>query len=209
MGMAALLKGLPKVASTGRAMAAKVAIRAKVLAEIGAANARVFDAFAGEGHMHKAVWSQAYDYVGCDKLFIRDDRPAFVADNRRVLRAIDLSRYNLFDLDAYGSPWEQVCIIANRRKLKPGERLGLVITEGEGMKMKMGGMSVALAQLAGVHHFMAGAGTMTAQGEIITRATNRAAKMMGGAVTRRWEASIKTGSSMHYVGFIIEAAAVQ
>lgn len=206
MGMAALLKDLPKVASTARATNAKIAIRKRVLEEIGRDKARVFDAFAGEGLMYREVWSEASSYIGCDKLFFRDDRLCFAADNRRVLRALNLAPFNLFDLDAYGSPWEQMFIIAHRRRLMPDERVGVVLTEGEGMKMKMGGMSIPLAQLAGVHHFLAGAGTMQAQGEIITRAMDRAAKLMGGHVDRRWEASIKTGSSMHYVGFVLMGA---
>ena len=98
--------------NTAEAEWAKITIRRNVLAEVGAEHASVFDAFAGEGRMHAAVWCEAARYVGCDTRFFTDDRPAFVADNRRVLRAIDLAAFNVFDLDSYGSPWEQAYIIA-------------------------------------------------------------------------------------------------
>lgn len=96
---------------------AKIKIRENVLLAIGTDRASVFDAFAAAGELHKAVWHRAHSYVGCDLQFFRDDRMAFVADNRRVLRSIDLAQFNLFDLDAFGSPWEQAYIIAKRRPL--------------------------------------------------------------------------------------------
>jgi len=65
--------------------------------------AKVFDAFAGEGQMYSSVWNGADRYVGCDLKYRPDGRLMFAADNRRVLRAIDLAEFNIFDLDAYGS----------------------------------------------------------------------------------------------------------
>jgi hypothetical protein len=44
----------------------------------------------------------------------------FCADNTRVLRAIDLSRFSIFDFDAYGSPWVQAVILADRRRVARG-----------------------------------------------------------------------------------------
>jgi hypothetical protein len=200
-GMSAKVQNLAKKNSTATALTAKVAIRRNVLSAIGADQARVFDAYAGDGQMHKAVWREASDCVGCDLEFYPDERLAFVADNLRVLRAIDLDGFNLFDLDSYGSPWEQLYIIAARRKLQPGETIGLVLTEGQGLKLKMGGMSAALALLAGVSMRMPGLGT--AQNELIDRAIRRIATIMGGAVVRRWQANGKTGSTMRYIGLVL------
>src|SRR5262252_2796473 len=90
------------------ARAAKIEIRRNLLAAI--KPARVFDAFAGAGELHDAVWCEAAEYVGCDEKWFRDHRLMYVADNRRVLRAVDLTAFNIFDLDAYGSPWEQALI---------------------------------------------------------------------------------------------------
>src|ERR1700733_12686805 len=184
MGMSAKLQKLSKTNNSPAASAAKIGIRRNVLAELG--EAHVFDCYAGDGHMFRAVWSDAVSYTGCDLKFYPDSRLAFVADNRRVLRAIDLAPFNLFDLDAYGSPWEQLYIIASRRTLAKGETIGLVLTEGQGLKMKMGGMSLALSLLAGVRNRLPGMGR--AQDELINRGIRRVAAMMGGEIVRRWEA---------------------
>jgi hypothetical protein len=181
---------------------AKTRIREMVLAAIGAEQARVFDCFAGEGAMYRAVWHQAAGYIGCDKQWYpQDNRSAYVADNRRVLRAIDLSQFTLFDCDAWGSPWEQLYIIAARRPLAPDERIGLVITEGLGLKMNMGGTSKALAKLAGIKTHMPGMGS--ARNDLIERALRRILDMMRAGVERRWQADGNKGSRVTYMGLVL------
>ena len=81
-----------KVDNNPAAEAAKVAIREHVLSVVQPAG--VFDAFAGSGVMHRNVWHKASHYCGCDQRHFRDGRLAFVADNRRVLRAIDPAHSN-------------------------------------------------------------------------------------------------------------------
>ena len=182
---------------------AKINIRELVLAAIGA-KAAVFDAFAGEGHMHDAVWHKAASYTGCDERFFADKRLAFVADNRRVLRALDLAQFNVFDLDAYGSPWEQAYIVARRRALKPGERIGVVITEGTGMKMKMGGIPRVLSMLSGIKA-KPGLGKGDVQDDVIARAILRIAELMNASIERRWQATGKVGSRMVYCGLVLKS----
>jgi hypothetical protein len=181
---------------------AKVRIREMVLAAIGAEQAAVFDAFAGEGRMYHEVWHQAASYCGCDKDWFRDDpRMAFVADNRRVMRAIDLNRFNIFDFDAHGSPWEQLYILAARRPLMQDERLGLVITEGTGLKMNMGGASKALAKLARIKTHLPGMGA--ARDRLIEVALGRILAMMRAKVERRWQADGDKGSRVAYMGLVL------
>lgn len=190
---------------------AKVTIRENVLAAIGAENGRVFDAFAGEGRMYSAVWHKAAKYVGCDRdWFPNDDRVAYAGqlpnhplDNRRVLRAIDLTEFNIFDLDAHGSMWEQWWIIAARRPCAPGERLGIVITEGTGLKMNMGGVSRDLAYIAGIRTQLPGMGA--ARNNLIEKALQRTVEKMGCRVVKRWEARGNKGSRVLYLGLVLEA----
>ena len=120
------------------ALGAKVEIRAHVLDTIGADQASVFDAFAGEGQMHARVWSSARDYAGCDLSWYRDGRLLYVADSLRVMRAIDLAGFNVFDFDAWDSPWSHAIVLAARRKVEPGQLLGVVLTEGSGLKLAKG-----------------------------------------------------------------------
>jgi hypothetical protein len=189
------------------ALKAKVQIRQNVLAAIGAETASVFDAFAGEGVMYQRVWHQAASCVGCDETkFCQDERLAYVGDNRRVMRGLDLTRFNIFDFDAYGSPWDQVYLMIKRRPVAPGERIGMVLTEGQGMKMDMGGMSYSLSRIAGVRQFMPGMGS--AQEQVIDRAIARTAEAMGCKIEKQWQAVSKHSSTIRYIGLAMERTAV-
>jgi hypothetical protein len=46
-------------------------------------------------------------------------------------------------------PWEQVLILIARRPLLPGERIGLVLTEGSAFNLKLNGISGGLRALTG------------------------------------------------------------
>lgn len=186
------------------AIEAKATIRANVLSEISPKDARVFDAFAGAGEMYSRVWKHAASYVGCDQTWYRDDRECFVADNRLIMRAIDLGVFNIFDLDAYGSPWEQVLIIAARRKIAAGEKIGLVLTEGAGKTVKLGGIPLALQKLTGLRGRLSGA--HKSQDEIIDTAIGAASDRMRCGVLKRWQAKGHTGASMRYIGLVLQGA---
>lgn len=128
---------------------AKLELRRNVLQAVRPSS--VFDAFCGTGEMWRGAWSKADRYIGCDeRAWSTDDEvPRFVADNRLVLRSIDLRQFNVFDFDAYGSPWEQLLILAARRRWMRGELGGVVITDGSSMKVRYGGLPYAMAELIG------------------------------------------------------------
>jgi hypothetical protein len=185
-------------------LADKVELRRLVLEEIGAKNARVFDAFAGAGEMFDRVWHKAAAYVGCDRIFYRDKRTAYVADNRRVLRSVSLVGFNVFDLDSYGAPWEQVLIVARRRPVAPGERIAMVLTEGSGLHLKQGGVPVALRVIAGLDGIPRGVSRKA--NELLDAACAGLASRMNCRIVKRWEAERKAGASMKYVALIMEGA---
>jgi hypothetical protein len=197
---------IKKKDSDPAAFRAKAQIRSHVLKAIGAEQAHVFDGFAGEGGMYREVWHRAASCVGCDiERFVRDDRLAYVADNRRLMRNLDLGVFNIFDLDAHGSPWEQVYLLIKRRQVLPGELIGVVLTEGQGMKMDMGGMSGALSRVAGVRQYMPGMGA--AQQQVINRALGRLALMMGAEIEKHYQAVSKHTSSIRYIGLVLRGYA--
>lgn len=208
MKLSASVRGGRKTHNKPQAARAKTEVRRRVLEAIGADQARVFDAFAGSGTMHRQVWHQAAEYVGCDLDWYRDERLAYVADNRRVLRAIDLWPFNVFDFDAFGSPWEQCLILADRRSpLQPGERLGLALTEGSGLKLKMGSFPTALRILAGIRREAAGGSRST--DELLDRCLAGLCDRMRATVAQRWQAGQSQGASaMRYVGLILVGRAV-
>jgi len=177
----------------------KIEIRSKVLEAVGG---RVLDCFAGEGTMHAAVWSRAPGgYEGCDVRYMPGDRLAFVGDCRRVLRNIDLSPFSIFDLDSYGSPWEPVIIIAARRKVAPGERIGIVLTEGSGLKLKFGALPGALATLSGASAKLPG--SSRAGKELAARAIAAMARRMHCRIEKIWRAERAQGSAMLYFGVVL------
>lgn len=196
------MKYTSKTDNTRAALPAKLELRRKLIAEV-ARPARVFDAFAGEGVLYHAVWHEADSYVGCDEKWFRDERTVFVGDNRRVLRAIDLSAFNLFDLDAYGCPWEQAMIIAARRPIAPGERIGLAITDGLGLFYKMNGIPGNVAQLAGLRRDSM-VGVIRVQDMILDRCIIGLMQRTKARVVKQWRAAGANTTAMRYLGLVLE-----
>lgn len=128
--------GAKKTNNHRKSRSDKIELRRRVLEVM--PEARVLDAFAGSGSMYRNVWCAAASYVACDQRWYPDERLAYVVDNRILLRNIDLQPFNVFDLDAYGSPWEQVAIVCARRKVAPGELIAMVLTDGSRLNLKMG-----------------------------------------------------------------------
>lgn len=194
------LAKVEKVDNHARSMPDKTELRRLVLGEV---NATVFDAFAGSGEMFRRVWKDAPGYTGCDlRWFPQDPRPAFVADNRRVLRCLDLEAFGIFDLDAYGSPWEQAAIIAARRKVAPAERIALCLTDGSNLKLKMGDAPKAMAWLAGL--LPRAAGLAQSHEELVDRAITGLCRRMNCRPARMWRARGKSAARVLYVGIVLE-----
>jgi hypothetical protein len=198
-----------KVDNAKRGKSAKVALR-QMVADAIEGPLHVFEAFAGTGELYRAVWQhRAASYAGCDLRYFRDGRRVFVADNRRVLRAIDLAAFNVFDLDAYGSPWEQALIIAARRTLKPGERIGIVVTEGNGLNYKNGVVPHAVSELIGLRHAMTpGRALNGRRAEIQERIWQALAARLGATLERLWRAQGVSGQSVSYMGAVLRGNAV-
>jgi hypothetical protein len=191
----------PKTDNNPQAFKAKVDIRRRVLEAIGD-KAGVFDAFAGTGEMYSAIWRQAQRYVGCDLKWNNDGRMMFAADNRRVLRVVDLAPFNVIDLDAYGSPWEQAIIVADRRRVAAGELFGLVLTEGAGLSYKSNVVPIAIGELTGIKTGVVGLGKK--QDIVINRAIAGLARRMSCSIEKRWQAEGRTGASMRYIGLVLK-----
>jgi hypothetical protein len=198
--MSFLGTGSTKTDNNPRAHRAKIVVRRNVLEMVGR-NVGVFDAFAGSGEMYEGVWKDAKHYVGCDLKPQAAGRLMFCADNTRVLRAIDLKPFRIFDFDAYGSPWVQAVILADRRHVEPGEVIGLVLTEGAGLSYKANIVPTAISVLTGIRHGVVGLSKK--QDAIIDRAINGLARRMSCDVVKRWQATGTTGSAMRYIGLIL------
>lgn len=128
----------------------------------------------------------------------------FVGDNCRVMRAIDLQPFSIYDLDGYGSPWTQAIIIAARRSIAKGERVGLVMTEGSGLRLRMNHVPDAFAILAGVRRKMQGA-ARNHEG-LIDRALQGVCQRMNCRIVKRWQAQSRAASGLFYLGCVLEGA---
>jgi hypothetical protein len=192
-----------KLDSADKAMSAKVEIRRLLIdtLRISEKATSVFDAFAGRGKFYRAVWREADSYTGCDLRYFPDERRCFVADNLRVMRAIDLSAFNIFDLDAYGSPWHQAFIIASRRKVKPGELIAFAVTEGNGYNYKHKNVPHAVTALIGLRQAKA-EGLHRRRDEVIAAILAALARKMDADVVRRWQAHRADKQSVMYLGVI-------
>jgi hypothetical protein len=181
-----------KTDNKAAAMAAKVELRQNVKTALG--DCHVLEAFCGLGHIHAAVWTDVASYTGIDvRWSMADRRRRFVGDNRRVLRAIDLPPFNVFDLDSYGSPWEQAVIIASRRTWAKGERGAIVVTDGDvGMLARRTVMPTALAELMGSGSRMAA--PTASSGQLIHRSALSAwTRRAGVSVVKQWMADAPAG----------------
>lgn len=194
----ARLAKVVKVDNHDASLADKVDIRKRVLEAVGG---RVFDGYAGGGVMWGAVWRKAEGYEGCDEKYFPDDRVMYVCDCVRLMRNIDLAPFSIFDFDSYGSPWDNVVVLAARRRVAKGERIEVVLTEGSGLKLKFGALPNSLAALAGVRARLSGAGR--GGKELAARALNAMARRMNCRVEKTWRAERAQGSAMLYFGVVL------
>ena len=201
-----MAKGVENSAS---GKAAKLALRRKALAWIGATEARVFEGYAGNGAMWRAVWREAAQTTGVDKRVIWDpQRVLYVAPVERVLRAIDLAAFNIFDLDAFGSPWPAAYVLSARRRLAPGERCAIITTDGTGIRARFGALEKTFAVLAEVAIEQQGAADPAKTDRLARQAAAGVARRMGGRLV--WaEVAAQTGNKnlMTYAAFGLEGAA--
>lgn len=113
---------------------------------------RVLDCFAAGG----MLWERAYDktphYLGIDLQQFDDARRMIVCDSRRFLRHADakLEQFDLFDLDAYGSPMEHLALICHRLRVEKGRQVGFALTDGLHFASKMSGLPVGMLKYIGM-----------------------------------------------------------
>lgn len=140
-----------KVHNAPAALEAKLDLRRRLLEHVRPAH--VFDAFCGPvGEMWAGCWRDgAASYIGIDKEYVfPDPRRRFVGDCLIVMRSISLASYNLFDFDAFGSPWDAMITLAARRRWAKGEIGGIAFTDGTAIRLSFGGVPPGISALTGI-----------------------------------------------------------
>ena len=92
-------------------------------------------------------------------------------------------------------------ILAARRLVKPGERIGLLLTDGSGLQMRQGGISNALATVAGLRGKLSGLTRW--QDDVTDRAIAGTAERLNCSIEKRWQATGKSGAKMRYTGLVL------
>jgi hypothetical protein len=111
----------------------KIAMRIKYLP----GNAKVLDLFCGLGEMyHGAYKDRAKEYYGIDIEKVHDSSLCEINNNVKYVMRNDIGKYNVFDLDDYGSPWKLFYLIV--RKIPEGEYV-FYITDGLVLHQKVDG----------------------------------------------------------------------
>ena len=87
------------------------------MATSGLRERNVLDLFAGK----KEIWSRLEHstYLGVDKKKVKADG-VIRADNRKVIPTLDLSKFNVIDLDSYGIPSEQIGLLFENGTIRGG-----------------------------------------------------------------------------------------
>jgi len=78
--------------------------------------------------MKRLAYHDADRWLGIDT--DRTTEGTVHCDSRRVLRAMELAPYTVFDVDTHGVPWHWVWLVSQRRKLRSGESIGVAVTHG-------------------------------------------------------------------------------
>jgi len=179
---------------------AKVLLRRHVLEAVKPSH--ILDLFCGERILFRAVWQYAQDYVACDDMaWTIAEEARYVCDNRRLLRCLDLHEFNVFDLDAFGSPWEQMAILAVRRPWDPGERGAIVITDGSTLKTRFGELPGAMQHLCGFTGRRIPATTAGAE-DLRRLALAGFARRAGVRPLKQWEAVGPRPAELYYAAVI-------
>jgi hypothetical protein len=127
-------------------------------------------------------------------------------DNQLALRALDLTRFNVFDFDAFGSPWNQALLLAHRRKWKRGEQGAIVLTDGSSMKIRYGELPHAMANLIGCDPKCSAKTSIASNMQRL--ALQGFARRAGVKLTKLWRfegnGSGKGGQTMTYIAALLE-----
>lgn len=95
-----------KQKTDNRSLADKQYLRKRLIREAQLEPLRVLDLFSGEGHIWSGLKKQLHveSYTPIDKEH-RQDGQIRMKITPRIILALDLSRYNVIDVDTYGDPW--------------------------------------------------------------------------------------------------------
>lgn len=176
----------------------------KILREIainGIESPSVLEFFCGAGESFRAVWHKARNYTGVDLKAFNDDRHTICGDVVSVAKTIDTEKYNIFDLDAYGSPYTVLDILSKR--IKNYKKIAFIITDGICIDLRMGNVCEGVQALTGLKNRRLGRANVLHY-EIIKKIVNVVAQRLDGVASGFKIATGVTGAKVKYYLFFVE-----
>jgi len=88
----------------------KINLRLEVVNKINKKNINVLECYSGKG----LLWNQVKEKTDKNIKILKIDQKrisessVLIGDNRKYLKCLDLSKYDIIDLDAYGIPYQQL-----------------------------------------------------------------------------------------------------
>lgn len=179
---------------------AKREIREHILSVVGS-DASVLEVFCGAGEMYKSVWYKAKDYLGIDKVKFFDDRRTICGDALKAVTKIDHKEFSIFDIDAYGSPYEILTVLLP--KIAPDHKnIGFCITDGIAMDLKLGRISRGIRGLVNLDFHIAKRAHII-HDELISNVIERVCIDLKGTPSDIKIANGVKGSAMKYYCFVV------
>jgi hypothetical protein len=177
---------------------AKKDIRLEVLSFFDCAS--VLEVFCGSGEMYRYVWSSAQNYIGIDKNKYFDERKTICGDAEKIIRKVDLSEFNIFDIDAYGSPYEIADYIT--LNIPQSDKLAFIFTDGVEMDLRMGRICKGIRAMTGLDgHVLKKANLIHC--DLIKKTIETIEQRLKMRVILTRIAKGVTGSKMHYWAIVL------
>jgi hypothetical protein len=182
---------------------AKITAKEKLRVIQGINNLSVLDIYCGAGEMYNAVWNKAKSYEGIDIKEFTDGRKLHIGDAPQILKKINIDKFDVFDIDAYGSPYECLLIILN--KIKTRKIRHFIITDGIEIDLRMGNIEQFFGILTGVESRKIN-NIHKIHDQLILKLLKNIEHNLNTKVSNFLIAKGKTGSGMRYYRFTINDA---
>jgi len=182
---------------------AKEKIRTSVLDYI--QEPSVLELFCGSGVMYSKVWYKCNSYIGVDIEPQNDHRMTVSCDAFEYAKSANIEGINVFDIDAFGSPYK--CLLAIIKRLKKANienRIAFCITDGIEIDMRMSNIQYEMAELAGVSVKKVKNAHLI-HDRLIKLIISNIANILDSVVVSAVMSKGNTGAGMRYYSFVIES----
>lgn len=132
---ARIIPDAPKVNNTSNP--SKHKLRLEAIKDCGERDCRVLELYCGAGEMYKKVWRRSSKYLGVDIEKFNDERETIQGDAVKTISRLDLSKFNTFDIDAYGEPYTAMYELVQNLGIVNRD-LYFCVTDGSEFTMRMG-----------------------------------------------------------------------